>query len=347
MRVQGISRWEAFEALHEAFRGAARAAGGPLDRDFDLAGYRVRLRLAGPALELPLTRALPHLGTTPGPGPVDLTVLAWDSASAGAAVPDPGLEWWAQGRSGAIDGEDDDAVCAHFDRSVPALSVLDTGRDLAVHCLRDARRVPYHEAATPLRFLFTRWMARHGRALVHAGAVGRPDGGVLLVGKNGSGKSTTSLACLHSELRHAGDDYVLLDGRRAPFVHSLYHSAQLHPDQIWRLPHLGPRVSNHDLLDREKAVLYLREGYAAKMIQRFPLRAILMPRVTGLRKTRLLPASPAQGLDAFVPNSVMISPALGRQGLQMMVRVVESLPSYVLELGTDLAEIPAVIASVL
>ena len=34
---------------------------------------------------------------------------------------------------------------------------------------------------------------------VHAGAVGNKNGGILLVGKGGSGKSSTALACLKSD----------------------------------------------------------------------------------------------------------------------------------------------------
>ncbi len=183
--------------------------------------------------------------------------------------------------------------------------------------------------------------------MIHAAAVGRPDGGVLLVGKGGSGKSTTALACLRSELVHAGDDYVLIAGVPSPFVYSLYHAAKVVPEQLWRVPHLEPWVSNRDRLDLEKAVVYLNEGFAEKLSAGFPLRAILLPRVTGGRDTRLVPASADQSLDALVPSSFIQLPGLGREGLQTMVRTVQSLPSYVLELGTDLARIPPVIASLL
>ena len=167
------------------------------------------------------------------------------------------------------------------------------------------------------------------------------------MGKGGSGKSTTALACLKSELFHAGEDYVLLAGGHAPFVHSLYHTAKVVPEQLWRVPHLEPWVSNRARLDLEKAVVYLKEGFAEKLIAGFPLRAILLPRITGQRETQVVPATPRECLDALVPSSFVQLPGLGRDGLQLMVQTVQTLPSFVLELGTDLTRIPPVIASVL
>jgi hypothetical protein len=281
------------------------------------------------------------------PGSAALTVCAWDNASTGTPIPFPGFEWWLRSQARTSDGADDGQIRSYFQSDLPALSVLDPERNLALHCIRDASRVPYFEAAAPLRRILTSWMVRHGRALIHAGAVGKPDGGALLVGKGGSGKSTTSLACLHSDLFLAGDDYVLLGGGHRPFVHSLYHAAKLVPEQVWRVPHLEPWISNRDRLDREKAVVYLKEGFAEKLSAGFPLRAILLPRITGQRETGLVPAAPEESLDALVPSSAIQLPGLGREGVQMMVQTVQSLPSYVLELGTDLTRVPQVIASVL
>jgi hypothetical protein len=121
-----------------------------------------------------------------------------------------------------------------------------------------------------------------GLQLVHAAAVGNSNGGVLIGGKGGSGKSTTALTCLESKLNYIGDDYTLLglDSGR-PVVHSLYNSAKLNSDHVQRFPTLLPKVSNPDRLADEKALLFVNEHYPAKVATQLPVRAVLLPRVTG------------------------------------------------------------------
>ncbi len=345
IEVQSGSGLSSFEALHETYQRAVSAAGGPRDCYYELGGYRIRLRLAGPALERPLTRALAH--RIAPPGPAALTVCAWDSVSTGTCMPSPEGKWWACGQDGPVDGEGDGRLCSQLQAGIPALSVLDSGRDLALYCVRDADQVPFYDRAAPLRFIFTCWLNRQGCTLMHAGAVGRPDGGVLLVGKGGAGKSTTALACLHSELLHVGEDYVLLSENPEPFVHTLYDSAKLHPDQLWRLPHLRASISNGDRLGQEKALFYLHEGFGEKLSAGFPVRAILLPQVTGRRETRLVPATLTQCLSALVPSSFVHSPGLGREGVLAMARVAQRIPAYILELGTDLPQIPPLISTLI
>ena len=123
--VLGTSRREAFEALYETFRAAARAAGGPIESDYELAGARIRARLAGPALEVPITRALAHLARAPGPAA--LTVCAWDNVSTGTSIPFPGVEWWIHGQAGPGANAEDDRICSYFHGGLPGLSVLDPG----------------------------------------------------------------------------------------------------------------------------------------------------------------------------------------------------------------------------
>ena len=158
--VLGISRSEAFDVLHETFQTAARAAGGVIESDFELAGAPSGSRLAGAVLEVPITRALAHRAPRRCAG---CTVCAWDNVATGTSIPFPGLEWWVRGQAESSDGAGDGQIRSYYQASIPALSVLDTSRNLALHCIRDAAQVPYFEAAAPLRWIVTSWMARHGR----------------------------------------------------------------------------------------------------------------------------------------------------------------------------------------
>jgi hypothetical protein len=305
---------------------------------------RVLVRLATPLLA-PFIRALTHRRTSAGD--VSLTVCVGSGA---APAPLPSVTsagaWWSRGRPGAGGPEDDGdrEIRALHVGTTGALSVLDVHRRRAVFWAPDPAAVASSDGGAPLLHLLTWWLGRHGRYPVHAGAVGTPAGGVLLIGKGGAGKSTTALACLDSTLLHAGDDYVLLSETPTPFVHGLYQSAKLHADQLWRLPRVAAGASAGD---PGKVLLFLDRRYPHKLTSGFALRAVLMPRVTGLSDTRLVPATAVQTLDALIPSSVVELPGLGRDAVRAIVRIVRSVPSYVLEAGTDLTQIPPVIARLL
>src|SRR5262249_58368179 len=96
------------------------------------------------------------------------------------------------------------------EESADILSALDVGTGLAVCWLDDARRVPYYQTGAPLKTILGWWFDRPDRQLLHAGAVGAGEAGVLLAGAGGAGKSTTALLCVDAGLRYAGDDYVLV-----------------------------------------------------------------------------------------------------------------------------------------
>jgi len=182
---------------------------------------------------------------------------------------------------------------------------------------------------------------------IHAGAVGRPDGGVLIAGRNGSGKSTSTLACLHSDLRFAGDHYVLVRVDPEPYVFSLYSTAKLEPHDLGRFPKLKPMVNNHGRLTSEKALIFLHDHAPGEIVRGFPLRAILLPRVTGRRDTRLERTTPAAALMALAPTTLVHLQGASQEAFGKLARLARKLPVYTLEAGTDLSQIPVVILELL
>jgi hypothetical protein len=171
---------------------------------------------------------------------------------------------------------------------------------------------------------------------------------VLLVGKSGSGKSTSTLATLRSSLLYAGDDFVAVSLDPEPWVHSLYSSGKLMADHIERLPFLARALSNAERLEEEKAVAFIHERFPHKATAGFPLKAILAPRVvSGLVESRVLETSPAAGLAALAPSTVFQMHTRGKDSLARMRRLAERVPSFVLELGSDMESIPHAISELL
>jgi len=230
-----------FNAVWQRFTWAKEAIGGSDDRFYSIGGHTIRLCFAGSALMPYITPAFEHLVARPVYEP-SLTVCLWDSSSTDTDMPP--VPWTSDDymARGEIRGYNNDHIHTTFHLGSGALSMMNTRMSVALFWVHDFRQIPVYERGAPLRTILFWWMNKHNRQLIHAGAVGTPKGGVLLAGKGGSGKSTTALASINSELLYAGDDYVLLGREQTPFVYSLYNSAKLDAYHIKRLSHL---LSNH------------------------------------------------------------------------------------------------------
>ena len=98
-------------------------------------------------------------------------------------------------------------------------------------------------------------------------------------------------------------------------VHSLYNSAKLNSDHVQRFPALLPKIANPEQIAEEKALLFVNEHYPSKVATRLPVRAILLPRVTGLAETRLKRVSVAMALAALAPSTIFQLPRAGSRHL--------------------------------
>jgi hypothetical protein len=333
-----------FGQLGDRFDRAARSA-GILERRFRIAGETLLLRFSGPALAAKLTAAFAHLADD-GKEATGLTVDVWDSVSTGTdAPPLP-----------TVDAERDPFGAVYFFGSPPARAAYQPGPRImsafdgdkrAWYWVADAADLPYWDAAAPIRQILHWWLEERGLQLVHGGAVGRPEGGVLLVGRGGSGKSTSALSSLESDLRYAGDDYVIVSGDGGPRVHSLYNSGKVEPHHLERLPHLRKALANPDRLSTEKAIVYVEGNYPGRMIEGFPLRAVLVPRITDRTRPRIVAAPRAAALMALAPSTIFQLHPQGGQALSAMARLVDRVPSYFLELGSDIDALPVEIGRLL
>lgn len=333
-----------FEAVCKAWEEAG-CRHGIVERFFQIGGYTLRLCFAGDALVSLLTPALEHLEVPPAPAA--LTIRVWDSKSTGVAMPPP--VWSASDMQprGEVSGWNEGAVRLTYHPDPDTVSMIHEDKALAVFWIADAAHTPYYESGAPVRSILHWWMSRQSLQLVHAAALGMPTGGVLLAGRGGSGKSTTALACLNSDLLYAGDDYCIVSAGSVPVVHSLYNTAKANGDDVARFPYLVHAVTNASKLAEEKALLFLHRFAPHKLLVEFPLRAILVPRVTGGRETQAVPVTSTEALRALAPSTIFQLPGAGGDTLRFLAGVSSAVPCYRLELGTDIAAIPAVITKLL
>ena len=343
------------DLLQQGFDRAVDAAGA-VTHTVAVAGTAVRLSFAGHALVPHILPALAHLQTDAALPPA-LTLCLWDSASTGTPLPllaNSLVEllrsrWYEQlEMRREVKGYNDGRIRTVFHLGPDILSVLDLERGLGVYWIQDAADIPYYERGYPLTALLSWWIESQGCQLVHAAAVGYPWGGALLPGKGGSGKSTTTLACLDSDLGILGDDYCVLARRPAPRMVSLFNTSKLKgPEDVARFAQHRGMISNLAKLDSEKSLIFLHEHAPDRLLAECPLRVILLPRVTGQVDTVLRPASAGAALRFLAPSTMFQLPGDATHAFQEAVAVIRQLPVFELGLGTDLRQIPTAISQAL
>ncbi|HEX6490686.1 MAG TPA: hypothetical protein VF002_04860 [Gaiellaceae bacterium] len=334
--------------LAASFAAACDASGALLAEPYRIAGEPVSLRFATAALRDRLTAAFSHLRADPAGEEPALTINLWDSASTGCAPP-PHPAVPEGGAQGALYHFSEPPLRGVYQPGFESLSVLDGEARTAWHWVGSAFELAYWDQACPIRQLLFWWLGSRGLLQVHGASVGTASGGVLVVGKGGSGKSTVALSSLGSGLLYAGDDYVAVGLEPAPRIESLYSSGKLEPDHVQTLlPHLLPLLDNADRLASEKAVLYVQEHFPEQTTAGFPLRAVLVPRVAASRpESRIVEASRAAAFAALAPSTILQLHTADAGAFQTMSRLIERVPCYGLELGSEVGAIPDTIAEFL
>jgi hypothetical protein len=331
------------DELERLFAEAAEAA-GVVERRYSIAGANVLLRFAGPPMLERFGGAFAHL-ETPFAGPPALRVDVWDSDSTGTDPPpqlgEPVEIGPENGFAGPVYYYEAEAVQALA--RWRTLAALDSRAATAWFWAPSPERMLSWDWAYPIRPILDWWLSGRGIVLSHGGAVGTPEGGIALVGRGRSGKSTSALSSIGSGLRYGGDDLVGIDVTGAPRLYSLYTSGKLTAFHFERFPHLARAVVNPIRGEAEKGVVYVHEEYPDATVADFPLRAIVVPKITDRVEPRLIPATPAAALTALAPSTILQAPPHRPESLRALARVVQSLPNFYLELGSNLGLIPQVV----
>jgi hypothetical protein len=330
---------------HRSFLTAS-ASGPVVERRYTIAGQHVQMLFAGSDVAATLAPAFSHLVTGNSSTP-DLTIFLSDAASSGTppiALPESGD---APGTWLVHEGPD-----VHWGRQVgvDGLTVLSSRHRAAWFWAPDVTELPLFERAAPLRILWHWWLPLRSRGLIHAAAVGNGAAGVLLVGRGGSGKSTAALASVGHDLLYAADDYVAASVD-PPMVYSIYNSGKIDTDNARRLPHLEASTEHHSAghpFDTNKTVVFLAERFGTHLTSSFPLTAIMVPRITNAGPgTTLVPARSAEALLALAPSTVLQMPGGGDTYLSWLTALAGAVPTFRLEMGTDLGGVAETIAAFL
>lgn len=325
---------------------AAEAKAGLAERWFRIAGAILCVRFAGEALIESLTPALGHLAI-PAAAKADGVFHVFDTEFTGIEMVPPicsrdhltgrGDIWSLQSRR----------FRSAFLGAETAVALMDVETATAVFWIQSAEGLPYWAKASPMRNLLHWWMERRGCQLVHGAAVGLDGEGLLITGPGGLGKSTTALACLNAGLQYLADDFLVVEPGDPARAHSLYSTGKLDWAQMSRFPRFAGLARNHGSPLGDKAVLYLHPAFEDRLVRSLDLKAILMPRIVARPESGLVPVSRAMLERAASFSTITLLPHASANTMAFIERLAASLPGLALELGSDIAAVPATVESLL
>ncbi|MFA5504390.1 MAG: hypothetical protein WC314_04215 [Vulcanimicrobiota bacterium] len=207
------------------------------------------------------------------------------------------------------------------------LFLADRPRGRAVLYYAAPSSIPIWDLCAPLRTALGFLLPAQGYHLLHGAAVSFQGSACLLVGKGGSGKSSSALSALNpgSSLEFVSEDYTLVESESLT-VHPLYRSFKVGSAGFTRMPYLE---RFEKLGEQDQKICSLLDGSLSPKPAR--LKAVLWPDLH--EPTLLGPIPRATALLKLAPSTLFQNPNARREDFQALAALCRRLDSYCLGLG--------------
>lgn len=331
----------AFEIMEKAFRQAVRSNPRLASYSFyTLAGKTVKVHIVGKNLAQKINLPFSHLATenTASISP-SLTIELWDGRETGIPCHISSRRRGLDLNPISFKSNDGRLIIHQLQQSIICFD-QEAGR--IIGCAMDAEQLSLYERGRPLHMPLSVWHDEQDIPIIHAGLVSTNGRGVIFAGKAGSGKSTSALLCGLYGLNYLSDDLIglemLKDGSFAG--HSIYNSTFLETDHLERFPLLKPHAIEGKYAFEEKLLILLSKIPGLRFERSCRINAIVLPSVGHGTTTRISPTSKIQALLALMPTFQVGHFRSKARGFEKLSQLVERLPCYRMELGSDMREIP-------
>lgn len=318
----------------------------PIFKYLKIANLTICLQFAGKVLTQMLLPALEHLEID-STEKIDFTVCLWDSASTHNIPLNLPAKPNGYTTRGEIIGVHDSKIYAVIDKHNGSLNVFDQNNKLAFYWINNAKDLPWWIGGSPLQLIFHWYLQQYDLQLTHAGAIGYARGGVLLTGKGGSGKSTTTLTCIKAGMNYVSEDYCIISKAPNPHAYCIYNSAKLESNTLNFFPEMKSHIVNTDRKENDKAFIFQHKCYPDKILSHLPLKAVLVLNIKGGSESSLEEIHYQEAIPSLVVTTMWQLVHTGKKTLEHLRDIAAELPCYRLNLGTDLAQIPLLIERLL
>ena len=308
----------------------------------NVAGVDVEVVIAGDDLAAFLSvglRGLPPARMRPS-----ITVGAFDEAATGLRFPRPPSALDAGRWRGLL--REDGLLAGELSWfSEGMLATADRRSGLFLLGVDAASSAFVSERSSPLRRQLD-WALGPDRYFLHAGAVGTAEGVALIIGPSGSGKSSTSLACVRAGMGFVSEDYCIITDD-PPIAHALYRNGRLADEDLQHFDDFAAPVSRGiDAVGKgwpgeAKALFLLSDSYPNQMLEAAPVAVVIVPEHGGDGARGIEPMSRAQALRLIAPSALhqqSIDPATELAALRSLLAAV---PCMRLRLDPDRSVNPA------
>ncbi len=301
-----------------------------------LAGRTVHLKTPSPGLRDRFLPSLAHL-ISPDDGSIPEFTI-WYATNQNLASKVKAPPWNGFNNQGYNPDLAQDEIQIFFQPWQKQFFLYSRTKRTGIYWAQTPDDVPWWESTFSFRVLFHFWTYDLPAQLIHAGALAYKGSGILITGQSGSGKSTSCLQLLRRGFQYLGDDYVWVEqGNDGPSVHTLFQTAKVEPENLHnRFRDWIPFVTNKDTYKEQKAIFHVLELFPGSGIGQARLKAILLPRVSGLEHTSFEKTNSSRALLAMAPTTLHHLPHNREASYKKLMEISASLPSYHWKLGYDL-----------
>ncbi|HEY4348826.1 MAG TPA: hypothetical protein VGM80_14675 [Gaiellaceae bacterium] len=304
---------------------------------FSVGGRRLLVRCVGDAHWDDLGRSLLRADD----GPADLTLDVWDPIETGVRPARADAELAALESHGEV-----------LAFSPGAAELRHVGADFDMLLEPHGRatgwvsssQVPGWHRLRPWQRIFVAALAADGAESVHASMVARAGAGVLISGPSGTGKSTTTFACLAAGLQCLGDDAIAIDlDGGAPRASTVHATVKVDVVELARYAAFEAQSDPIDDPDRDERALRLG-GFPSPLVTGSArVAAIAFPRLVDTPGSRTHPLPASRAATELIRNALSVDGNRLGPVFASMTELAEAVPCFVLEVGRDSAGLAAAV----
>lgn len=313
------------------------------NRFYQIGPFIVQLSFKSASLPPILTQAFAHLEIKSAQS-IDLTVRLWDTKETSQPIP---FLPWAKLVERGYQGYRENDLYFHYFETLEACSIFHRQENIAYYIIRDHKELPWWISGAPLQIILHLWLREKGMHLTHTAAISNGKTAVLLSGKGGSGKSTTSLACVAEGLYYLSEDYCILNPTPTPSALSIYQSAKWRKQTRTLFPQYEHLIVNPKTADQEKALLYYEDLFPTQIQKQAPVTSVISLRIGHGPEPVLQSQTPTATISDLLLSTVKQLPFYQPQTIEIFQQFVKNTEHYQLILCQNMKKNVEIIRKIL